>query len=455
MRYDPADAESPPSQPSPADSISTRLDRLIEQKSPAGSFVSALFLESDSGEVLYSRDPDRNIRPASNMKLVTTWAYLTSPHTDRIATTLHQASDGTLILVGGGDPLLSEEDLSELVRQARSAITRPPRRVVVDASRFQGDRFGRGWMWDDEPGAFMPHLSALTVHQGTVTISASVAGGKVEYQVAPDSLHTPVRTIHRPGSNQPVSISRNWRSMGSVITIEGDFHRPHSSTRSLSVPAPDLHAGSVLVRLLAEAGLPAQDVTPTRGHLPADAVHIASKSRDPWDVIKLAHKPSNNLAAECLLRLAGGHSPGMPQRGLEQVKDRIRDLGLDPDRYELADGSGVSHYNLISTSLLVAILADMRSMPESLWGPYRDSLAIGGRDGTLARRFRGTSGANHVFAKTGTISGASCLAGYAIAENGRSTTFAIACQNSAGPAGPQRELQDAMVLAILEALQGS
>jgi D-alanyl-D-alanine carboxypeptidase len=60
-------------------------------------------------------------------------------------------------------------------------------------------------------------------------------------------------------------------------------------------------------------------------------------------------------------------------------------------------------------------------MAELLRRPYFDprlgpelmqSLSVGGVDGTTRNRFRGTSAAHRVRAKTGTLSGVSCLSGF-------------------------------------------
>src|SRR5690606_7946245 len=120
--------------------------------------------------------------------------------------------------------------------------------------------------------------------------------------------------------------------------------------------------------------------------------------------------------------------------GLETLREDVRQLGLDPDVYRLSDGSGMSHYTLVSAELLVATLVDMHRNGGPGLEVFERSLPIAGVDGTLASRMRGTPAEGRVRAKTGTISGVSGLAGYVTTASGRRLAFAILVQNFVGPA---------------------
>ena len=64
---------------------------------------------------------------------------------------------------------------------------------------------------------------------------------------------------------------------------------------------------------------------------------------------------------------------------------------------------------------------------------------------------KGTAAEGRVFAKTGTISAVSNLAGYIDTRSGRRLAFAVLCQNFVGSARPWRALQD-RICALLAAL---
>ena len=89
--------------------------------------------------------------------------------------------------------------------------------------------------------------------------------------------------------------------------------------------------------------------------------------------------------------------------------------------YDFADGSGMSSYNRVSPRATVGFLRWTQSQP---WGAaWRATLPVGGVDGTLARRFRGTALEGKVFAKTGTLNAANALSGFLVAASGRTLTF--------------------------------
>src|SRR5690606_2086949 len=93
----------------------------------------------------------------------------------------------------------------------------------------------------------------------------------------------------------------------------------------------------------------------------------------------------------------------------------------------MADGSGLSRYNLASPALLASLLERMDD------SPYRDawlsSLAVAGRDGTLAGRMRDPPLVDRVLAKSGTLSGIRSLSGYLTTSSGERIVFSTMVNN--------------------------
>ena len=138
-------------------------------------------------------------------------------------------------------------------------------------------------------------------------------------------------------------------------------------------------------------------------------------------------KRSNNIYAECLFYQIAA-STGKKGAGHTQVEQRTEELlkriGLDPERYQVADGSGLSLYNYASAEMLVAMLGyawRTQYIREHLF----PALPIAGIDGTLEKRMLDTRAQGNVRAKTGTLSGIVSLAGYLQAINGHVLAFAI------------------------------
>ena len=145
------------------------------------------------------------------------------------------------------------------------------------------------------------------------------------------------------------------------------------------------------------------------------------------DVLMPMMKESNNIFAECMFYQIAA-STGKKGAGHKQAASRtdelIKRIGLNPDQYKVADGSGLSLYNYVSAEMLVAMLG-YAWRTQAIRDHLLPSLPIAGYDGTLQKRMIGTEAEGNVRAKTGTVTGVSSLAGYLTTANNHTLAFAI------------------------------
>ena len=126
----------------------------------------------------------------------------------------------------------------------------------------------------------------------------------------------------------------------------------------------------------------------------------------------------------------------------------VKQLGLRPGHYKLADGCGLSHYDYLSPELLTAFLTYAYNRTDVFQKLYK-ALPVGGVDGTLKYRMQaGTPSHRNVHAKTGSYTAVNCLAGYLKAENGHWVAFAIMNQNVLS-GRKARKFQDAVCDALI------
>ena len=149
--------------------------------------------------------------------------------------------------------------------------------------------------------------------------------------------------------------------------------------------------------------------------------------RSILDVVNEALKESNNLCAEALTFHLGalyGHRPVAHKDGTNIIKGFL-DFNLKtPEKYEIADGSGLSLYTYISADIMLQMLRRIygnKAVYEAVLG----GLPVAGWTGTLKGRMAGTVAEHKIHAKTGTVSGICTLAGYAEARNGHTFAFVI------------------------------
>lgn len=163
------------------------------------------------------------------------------------------------------------------------------------------------------------------------------------------------------------------------------------------------------------------------GRKPEDAYCIVSRYHTMDQVLMRMLKESDNLYAEAMfyqLAASAGSRPATAKDARAAVKRLINKIGLDPSRYKIADGSGLSLYNYVSAELEVRLLR-YAYQNRNIYLHLQPALPEAGVDGTLRSRMQGSFTRGNVRAKTGTVTGISSLAGYCKASNGHMLCFAI------------------------------
>ncbi|MFK7739883.1 MAG: D-alanyl-D-alanine carboxypeptidase/D-alanyl-D-alanine-endopeptidase [Planctomycetota bacterium] len=423
--------------------------------------VTCLVVDLDTGETLLRRDAERLCRPASTMKLLPTSAVCRREPGGEFVTRLvaDRRPEGGVTLVGGGDPMLSAKDVAGLAAKLKEkGFARATGTIGVFDALSDQPRFGAGWMWDDEPASFMPSLSWVPVNGGCVEVAVDVDGTVALLPVA-GGMEVSIQ-----GREGPVRITRGRYSNRNVVVVSGSTEK--RTTRKITVADPAHYAGHVLMDALRNAEMLEGSAAVESRFVPADVTAAdataAELRRSVGDVVVYTNKKSDNLGAELLLRRGLTFLPpsrGIPpddevlptrfEAGVQCVAEDLAKLGFVRGKdYRIADGSGVSHYNLLSAELLVSLLVDMDAVGGESQELFRRSLPIAGVDGTLASRMKATAAEGRVFAKTGTVSAVSNLAGYIDTKSGRRLAFAIMCQSFVGSAKPWRDLQDRICASL-------
>ena len=128
--------------------------------------------------------------------------------------------------------------------------------------------------------------------------------------------------------------------------------------------------------------------------------------------------------------------------GLLGVKTFLNNqVKIDTTQMSMVDGSGVSRYNLTSPAQLTHLLSYMY-LEDKNSKEFFNALPIGGKNGTMEYRMRNIEKSNRIFAKTGTLSGGSCLSGYAFTKSDEPLAFSIMMNGYIGSSKPYRDLQD-------------
>lgn len=446
-----------------AQTLAERLEKLLDSPLLRTSEVGITVYDLTVQQPVFAYQDKKLYRPASIEKLLTgitalkelgpNHAFTTSVYYKGVVT--DSVLCGDLYVRGGFDSEFDEREMDYLVQRVKaSGIRRVTGRLLGDVSFTDSLYYGDGWSWNDAVYEFQPCLSPLMFCKGTVRVTAtpSVRDTIASLSAAPVSGYYTLRNetrCRRPEAG-PFRVSRNWMEQGNTLTAIGNVSS--RASKILSLHNSQGFFMHTFAERLRQQGIEV-DTAYAFGELPlcADSifigdslrlfprvmlsdslVRVASVSHSLQEVLTRAMKKSDNLSAEAMLRHVALAGPKInhvsASDGVEVIGWLIRRLGYDPKNYCIVDGSGVSLYNYISPDLLLAFLKYAYAHPD-IYSSLYEALPIAGVDGTLSYRMRGKPAYKRVHAKTGTVTGVSSLAGFAVTPANHVLAFVIINQN--------------------------
>ena len=407
------------------------------------SEVGVMVYDLTSDSLVFAHQADKLYRPASTEKVITSVTALAKLGTDYpFVTRVNHTGEirdsvlkGDVYVVGDFDPVFMEKDLE---RFSDTLLERGIRRIegklIGDVSLMDSVYWGPGWSWDDTPYSFQPYLSPLMLNRGCVEVTVQPAAkgmqGTVEVSPSSDYYRIENRSVSQTPSAGKLVITRDWLEQGNCIQVAGCISAKR--TKKLNLYDSKAFFLETFRYQLAERGIQVDSVG--YGSCPENSRELVRCTHPLEDVLKVTLKKSDNLAAEALFYHVGKYATGKAGSlsnldGQIAIRKFMEDMvEMDPERYNIADGSGVSLYNYVSPHLLLSYLNYAYRHP-AVFQPFYDCLPIAGIDGTLANRMKKGKAYRNVRAKTGTVTGVSSLAGYVKAGNGNWLSFVIINQN--------------------------
>jgi D-alanyl-D-alanine carboxypeptidase/D-alanyl-D-alanine-endopeptidase (penicillin-binding protein 4) len=132
-----------------------------------------------------------------------------------------------------------------------------------------------------------------------------------------------------------------------------------------------------------------------------------------------------------LKAIAANNSPGGKggswEKGRELISEYLLGLGIDKSQFYIDDGSGLSRQNELSAYAITTVLSGVYKGEN--WQLYRDSLAVGGVDGTIGKYFKEEKYKGKIIGKTGYISGVKAFSGICSTARG-DYIFSILANNA-------------------------
>ncbi len=380
------------------------------------------------GQVLAELNADEPFMPASVVKIPTTAAALEIlGHDYRFETTVlidgdvvDGVLDGTLVLRGGGDPLLTGDHVQALAREiAKFGITKVNGAFLYDSSYLI--EVPQINALQPEAAGYNPAVSALSVNFNRVRVNwrNGDGGPSGRATAVSDNVTLPVGAIEFAPSSEslPGPFARAGQAidewlLSSKISASGEDWLP--------IGNPALVAAEMFRQLAAKEGVALPE--PVSGTAPPGAREIARyESPDLDRIVRVVLRHSNNMAAELVGLAASRAVTGRPltlEESAATISEywRLRAPSPDWGGFFLENQSGLSSKSRATPRQLVAILlkaADPNNGDE--FYPLLRAASWKAPNGKTVR----------IRAKTGTIAYGRGLAGYIDASDGRRLAFAV------------------------------
>lgn len=482
--------EQQPVRPADPAALTAAIRTILDRPEYKRAIVAVKIASLADGRTIFEQNAGKYVMPASNMKNFTVAAALETLTPDfRFKTGIFAATppdsagtiSGDLRIFGRGDVSISAgflgaaDPFAAIDRIADKIIALGVKRIegdiVGDDSYFRGYRLPDTWEWDDLQWYYGAEISSLPVNDNVIDVI--IRPGPVGYPCTVKL--TPFNPVMRvangcitlpAGARPTVSLQRrldeNYLEIGGGIASGAkDF-----STR-ISVARPAELFAALLRQRLIDKGVEViggyrYEKRPD-GSPPAGTQIAEIESVPLAEIAAKTMKPSQNMYTEVLLRTLGENqrdaiirsAPDSPEAkktsaelGLVAVSRFLERIGLPPDAIVQYDGSGLSRHNLITAEAVVRLYEYM-SRESRFAKQWRESLTVGGVDGTLRNRYIGTSAAGNVRGKTGTIDQVSALSGYLKTAGGEEVVFSLIV-NQMPSAQMRTGLIDEMVVLLAD-----
>lgn len=441
-----AAALAAPAPAGPPEGLAKKLEEVIDGPDYKHATWGVLVTDAKTGEILYSRNPDAMLAPASVTKLFTCAAALIAVGPDaRQETAVYSRGlllkgklRGDLILVASGDLTLGGRakggktvfknndhtyasnsnnaeltdtnplaGLNDLARQVKEAgVTEIDGEVLIDDRLFARTR---------SSGSGPEVVTPITVNDNVVDVVVTPGkkeGDRARVATRPKTSFYQVDALVTTGAegSKPelavVAVGANQFAVRGSVPVGGE-----PQVRVYGVDEPVLFARTLFVEALRRNGVLAQCAVLRPSHLilPPKGDYqklpkVASFTSPPFkETVAVTLKVSHNLYASampCLVAATNGKATA--EAGLKIEGKILKALGVDTNAVSFAGGAGGAQADHVSPRAAVQLLRGMAKRPE--WEAYRAALPVLGVDGTLADVVKEDSPARgKVFAKTGTL----------------------------------------------------
>jgi serine-type D-Ala-D-Ala carboxypeptidase/endopeptidase (penicillin-binding protein 4) len=333
-------------------------EKWVAAEELGGALVGFCVLD-EKGELVYGSPlAETALCPASVMKTLTAGAALGFLGEDfRFETRLMAGSEisvegvvaGDLVLKGGGDPTLREEDL---VAMAEEAVKKGLKQVMgtlrVDEVFFPNDSVSDHWVWGDIGNAYGAGAFGLNVGHNVLTLvfdGGEKVGDTANWLRTEPDMYEGIKwemevTTGPAGSGDRVMVysvpKLPWIRARGTVPMGAKGFRVRAA-----LPDPPRYARAFLKKELEKRGVVfSNDIVSNL----AESLLVRHESAELPVIVDHMQKVSDNLEAQCLFLMMGVKAEIEPELVL---KEYWEEMGVSFKGLRVIDGSGLARATMI------------------------------------------------------------------------------------------------------------
>lgn len=424
------------------DSFSVKMDSAIRQfvssRAMTGATVGICVMDLRTGTPVASYNLERQMIPASVMKIVTSSAALKQLTQNfhfrtRLKYTGTIDKNGTLngdiVIEGGIDPTLDSKHFPDRETFVSAAVEniklwgikaikgniRPEEKIQPH------NAVPKDWLDDDVTEDYGAGVHSINYNDNLFSLIIDTSSGRaLVVDTVPHLCSIQIdnrMTVVNRGRFSPV-VQR--KKNNSRITLSGAMRRMQEPIEVVTtMPHPAVGLCADVRETLESEGIPVEGKKVSASD--SDAMQILSyESPVLPEILKSLLFRSDNMYAESVQRKLGESIYGDPKReyGEKAVTKIVEQWGINMDKVTLYDGSGLSRTNRMTPLFLASVLRSA-ALDWQTGDLFPTLLPRCGVDGTVRNLLKGTCLSGNIALKSGSMTGVRCYAGYYPAERPR------------------------------------
>lgn len=410
---------------------------------------------------LLAHHADKNLNPASVMKLVTTYAaldlltpaYRWKTEIYRDGDVVNGALQGNLIIKSYGDPSFKAQEFWRLLMRLQQAgVQHVDGDLIIDKSYFAKmtppSRSFDGEIWR----AYNAEPSAFLVNGRNTSFRFTTNGTDVnihqEFELPEVEIINQMKQKQGPCNAWRNELVYGVKSLPNkvIVTFSGKFPAECGEKYlELTLWDDEKYAFFTFKKLWRELGGIFNGQLKLQDSMPITAIKVTEQfSESLAEIVRDMNKWSNNLTArQLLLTIAAEKSlvAATQSEGAQVIKNWLNSKGMQFDDLVIENGSGLSRIERISAKHLGQMLVNAYYSP--VMPELMASLPILSKDGTVMNRLKDSPSSGRAHLKTGSLDGVSTIAGYVLDANNR--RYVMVMMVSHARSADSKSAQDALI----------